>query len=145
VGDGPERLHLERIAEGHDVTFAGHVSEIELGRLMSRARVFLYPALEDFGIVTVEALAAGTPVVGLNDGGTAEIVKDGLGILVNSQDPDSFADALTAAWHTDFDRVAMRRHAETFRPARFHRELRDWLGEDESVVDQPVASIRSAA
>jgi glycosyltransferase involved in cell wall biosynthesis len=129
VGDGPEKPRLMQLASGKNVLFAGRVSETKLASLFGQARIFLYPALEDFGIVTVEALAAGTPVVGLNAGGTREIVRDGMGALVHSQDPDAFAAALSGAWSRDFDRYGMRAHAESYRPERFRQQVLTWLGD----------------
>jgi glycosyltransferase involved in cell wall biosynthesis len=127
VGDGPERRRLETLAAGADVRFTGRVTDATLVDLMARARVFLYPALEDFGIVTVEALASGTPVVGQRRGGTGSIVQKGMGELVEDTDPGLFAAALRRAWSSTYDRALLRERAATFGPERFARELRAWV------------------
>ena len=127
VGDGPERVRLEALSNGARVTFTGRISEARLVDLMAMARVFVYPALEDFGIVTVEALASGTPVVGLRRGGTGMIVREGMGELVESAEPEEFTRALQRAWVTSYDRVQMRRWAERFAPERFAAQLRSWV------------------
>ena len=62
VGDGPELMRLQNRAEAN-ILFHGHLPDEEVARLMSRARAFVLPGEEDFGISMVEALAAGAPVL----------------------------------------------------------------------------------
>jgi len=70
AGDGPQRDYLEGIA-GPTVDLVGYVSEAEKRRLLQEARGFIFAAAaEDFGIVPIEAMAAGCPVIGINDGFT---------------------------------------------------------------------------
>jgi glycosyltransferase involved in cell wall biosynthesis len=77
AGDGPERDALEAEAPAN-VEFRGFVDEAEKRRLMSAARALVYPpANEDFGMVPIEALAAGTPVIGVRDGFTRFQIRDG--------------------------------------------------------------------
>jgi glycosyltransferase involved in cell wall biosynthesis len=72
AGDGPEYAALKKMA-GPSVTFCGRVSDTELRRLYARSRAVLVPGEEDFGIVAVEALASGKPLIGLGRGGLLEI------------------------------------------------------------------------
>jgi glycosyltransferase involved in cell wall biosynthesis len=78
IGNGPERRALERLAaatgDARRVEFVGHVSDAEKYDLLAGARALLFPGEEDFGIVGVEALATGTPVVALGRGGMLDIV-----------------------------------------------------------------------
>lgn len=127
VGDGPERARLERQAEGADVTFAGRVSDREVVRHIAAARVFLHPGVEDFGITTVEALAAGTPVVGSAQGGTNEIVAPGCGDVVREQDPDSYAEALVRIHGAPIDRDVLRARAADFSSDAFRIRMIDLL------------------
>ena len=76
VGEGPERAHLERIA-GPNVSFRGWVGDDELVNLYASCRALIHPAVDDFGMVMVEALAAGKPVVVSREGGAAEIIRSG--------------------------------------------------------------------
>ncbi len=73
VGDGPEFGALKNIAR-KNVEFCGRVSEPELRELYARARTFLMPGEEDFGMTPVEALASGKPVIALGRGGVLESV-----------------------------------------------------------------------
>jgi glycosyltransferase involved in cell wall biosynthesis len=132
VGDGPERRRLERLADGADVRFVGRVSDTDLDQLWSGASAFIHPGVEDFGIATVEALVAGVPVVGRATGGTAEIVQDGPGVLVPSDDPGEFAEALVRAMSLPV-RVPVR-HAVAARFGReaFRTAIRNYVEESRS-------------
>jgi glycosyltransferase involved in cell wall biosynthesis len=73
AGDGPERRNLERKA-GSNVRFTGRISNRGLAELYRSARALIFPGVEDFGMVPVECMAAGTPVIGPNKGGLRETV-----------------------------------------------------------------------
>jgi glycosyltransferase involved in cell wall biosynthesis len=73
VGDGPEFANLRSLARPN-IEFCGRVSDQDLRTLCARARAFLLPGEEDFGIATVEALASGKPVIALARGGALETV-----------------------------------------------------------------------
>lgn len=77
AGDGPGRRRLERLA-GPTVRFAGRVSDAEAARLLSGCRALVVTAREEFGIVAVEAQAAGRPVIARGAGGLLENVVDGV-------------------------------------------------------------------
>jgi len=131
AGEGSERAHLDRIATSHDgtsdgaVTFVGRRTDEEIRDLYRRASVVLMPGEEDFGIVPVEAQACGTPVVALARGGALETVVDGrTGALVADERPQSFADAIGRTIDADWDRGALRAHAQRFGRARFMDEMR---------------------
>jgi phosphatidylinositol alpha-1,6-mannosyltransferase len=101
VGDGPNRERLESLATVHeDVTFTGWVDEIEKRRLLADADAFaLVPRrdgydVEGFGIVYIEAQAAGTPVVASRHGGVPEAVGAGGVIVDEENDPDEVAAAI---------------------------------------------------
>ena len=81
VGTGPEEARLRSLG-GRTTRLLGRVDGDELRRLYRGARLFVQPGVEDFGIASVEALAAGTPVVALGRGGVCDIVDDGVhGVL----------------------------------------------------------------
>jgi glycosyltransferase involved in cell wall biosynthesis len=75
AGDGPTRAELERTAPDN-VRFLGRVGDIELRTLYKECRALLYPQEEDFGIVAVEAQAAGRPVIAYGRGGARDTVVD---------------------------------------------------------------------
>lgn len=80
IGDGPDRAYLERIAEkSPNIIFLGFLSEdIEVKTMYEMADVLLFCGLEDFGLVPIEAMASGTPVLGYKDGGLLETIIPGV-------------------------------------------------------------------
>jgi glycosyltransferase involved in cell wall biosynthesis len=126
VGSGPAETELKALAAGHpNVVFHGRLPDHELKRLMSRCRAFVFPAYEDFGIVAVEAMAAGLPVVAYGAGGASESVLPEFGVLFAEQTAESVAEAVSRLEGRTFDVEAMRRHAMKFDSARFRREYKE--------------------
>jgi glycosyltransferase involved in cell wall biosynthesis len=123
VGEGREREPLERIARDN-VAFTGRVDDATKRQLMSTARGFIFPAEDDFGIVCVEALAAGAPVVALGRGGAREIVRDGVdGVLVDEPDPEQFAAAVERVEERHWDPQLLRESARRFDVTRFRERM----------------------
>ena len=73
VGAGPEEKKLKRIA-GPKIKFFGHVSDAVLASLYRKCRALVFPGIEDFGMIPVECMAAGRPVIGVYDGGLKESI-----------------------------------------------------------------------
>lgn len=79
VGDGPERARLERAFDGLPVHFAGFLQGDDLAAAFASADVFVFPSeLESFGLVAVESLAAGVPVIASRVGGIPDVIQDGV-------------------------------------------------------------------
>jgi glycosyltransferase involved in cell wall biosynthesis len=119
VGRGPEEARLRGLA-GPDVEFLGWRTDDEVRDLYWHARAVLLPGTEDFGMVPVEALACGTPVVALGAGGACETVIDGVtGVLVGENSADAFAAGLSRLRRLPLDPATIRANAERFSRARF--------------------------
>jgi glycosyltransferase involved in cell wall biosynthesis len=79
VGTGPDEKFLKKLVSKKDnIEFLGNISDIELKDLYSKADALIFPGVEDYGYVPLEAMASGTPVLGLNEGGVFETVEEGL-------------------------------------------------------------------
>jgi glycosyltransferase involved in cell wall biosynthesis len=128
IGDGPQERRARRAAAGaKNIEFLGRVSDEELARQMGRARAFVFAALEDLGLMPIEAMACGTPVIALARGGTAETVKDGrTGVLFDEQSVQSIRDAVERFEQVDtWDAAAIRAHAETFDQSRWRQRFEE--------------------
>lgn len=138
VGSGPEADRLRRLG-GADVRFAGRVGGEELRRLYREAACFLQPGVEDFGIASVEALACGTPVVALAEGGVLDIVEDGRhGVLYEGRgDAALLAAAVDKCLGMRFNSLDLRTRAETFSSAAFREGFR-------ALIDSLLASREGA-
>ena len=124
VGDGRERRALEQLARDN-VTFAGRVDDETVRQLLGSARGFIFPAEDDFGIVCVEALASGAPVVALGRGGATEIVRDGVdGALVPEPETQLFVEAVHRVERAALDPADLRRSARRFDVSRFESRIR---------------------
>jgi glycosyltransferase involved in cell wall biosynthesis len=127
-GDGPERRTLEALA-GPGVEFLGPVDDADLADLMARCRAFLFAAEEDFGILPVEAQAAGRPVVAWGRGGVTETVIPGqTGILLEHGTPEAFAEGALQAGDRDWDRGRIQEQARRFGPGPFLEGMLRVLG-----------------
>jgi len=124
VGEGRERGALEQLARDN-ITFTGRVDDATVKQLLGSARGLVFPAEDDFGIVCVEALASGAPVVALGRGGATEVVRDGVdGALVADPEPSLFAAAVRAVESAALDPRELRRSARRFDVSRFETRIR---------------------
>ena len=128
VGDGPERRRLERAA-GPKTRFVGKVGDAELDRLYRTHALLLFCGVEDFGIVPVEAIARGCPVVALGAGGATETLEPGTtGVLFAEPAVDAAIAAIEAADQIAWDHRVMHAQTVRFVPQRFRTEISGWLG-----------------
>ncbi|NJP10524.1 MAG: glycosyltransferase family 4 protein [Leptolyngbyaceae cyanobacterium RU_5_1] len=130
MGDGPERERLQSQAL-KNVRFVGHVSDAERMELMSKARSVVVAALEDYGLVPVEANASGTPVIAYGAGGVLDTQIPGqTGVFFQRQTPESLQAALFKAEQISWNYHDIREHAVSqFSEEAFFRKV-------ERVMDQ---------
>lgn len=130
IGEGPERPRLERLA-GPNVRFLGWRPDEVLREHYQRCRALLFPGEEDFGIVPVEALACGAPVIALRRGGVAENVDDAVGRTYDEPTTDGLLTAIDA-WEAagrPYDPAEGRRRAEALAVPLFRARLLEFLAE----------------
>ncbi|MBE0539754.1 MAG: glycosyltransferase [Ignavibacterium sp.] len=114
IGSGPEKEKILAKATPN-IDVIGYQDFESLRDYMQKAKAFVFAAEEDFGIIVVEAMACGTPVIAGNYGGTAESVIDGVtGILFKKQDVESIVEAVKK-----FDVIS---HSINYREIRLHSE-----------------------
>jgi glycosyltransferase involved in cell wall biosynthesis len=123
IGGGPLLAGLRSLG-GPNVEIAGSVSREKIIATLARARSLILPGVEDFGITPLEAMALGTPVVALGEGGVLDSVVEGSsGIFFGRPEVESLGRALDAVESRAWDRAAIRAHAATFSRARFLQQF----------------------
>jgi glycosyltransferase involved in cell wall biosynthesis len=124
VAGAGRALESARAVAGRDAELLGFVPDEQLGELLAGARALLFPGEEDFGIVPVEAQAAGVPVIAYGAGGIRDTVVEGeTGLFHDEQTADSLAEAILAFERSSFDEHAIRDNARRFSPERFRAEM----------------------
>jgi len=127
VGDGSDRERLTRLAPAN-VELRGRVEDDELDRLYAASDAVIHPAIDDFGIVPVEALAAGRPVVAFAEGGATDTIRDGEGGAVFPEaTPASLAAALDRLEAKTFEPGRLRALARRFDREEFERRFAAWV------------------
>ena len=149
VGTGPQYDEIAAIA-GPNVHLVGYQPQEKMVRYLSQAKAFVFAAEEDFGIVAVEAQAAGTPVIGFARGGLGETVIDGrTGILFHEQTPEAIVDACDRFEASEaFDPAAISAHAHGFSTAvfreRFARLISDaWAAFARDKLHRPAPNVHT--
>lgn len=123
IGGGPLLEEL-RARSGPDVEILGNVSRDRIIERLARAQSLILPGVEDFGITPLEAMALGTPVVALGEGGVLDSVKDGVtGIFFGKPEVEALRRALDEVESRAWDREAIRAHAALFSRASFHAKF----------------------
>jgi glycosyltransferase involved in cell wall biosynthesis len=124
VAGGGRALEAVRARAGDGVELLGKVSDERRDELFAGARALLFPGEEDFGIVPVEAQAAGVPVIAYGVGGALETVLDGTtGVLFAEQTGASLADAIGRFERTPLSERAIRENAARFGRERYFSEM----------------------
>lgn len=130
VGTGREEGKLKALA-GPTIEFVGAVSDEELQNLYSRAKGLIFCALEeDFGMVPVEAMSYGVPIIALKQGGVRETVMDGkTGLLFESPTPSNLIEALKRFEKTRLDPQMIHKHAQKFSKEVFKKKIKEFVEE----------------
>jgi len=122
-GEGPLFKKLKKMA-GPTIEFLGKIDEATKIELFEKCLAFINPQVEDFGITTVEAMAAGRPVIAYNKGGSLETVIEGkTGHLFDEQEWETLADVLIRFKPENFDPHVIRQHALQFDESVYQEKM----------------------
>jgi glycosyltransferase involved in cell wall biosynthesis len=120
VGQGPAERELKALSAGSRTEFLGALPDAELAGIMGNARAVILPGEEDYGLVPLEANAAGRPAIAYGRGGALETIDPGVtGEHFAEPTPASLAAVLERFDAGRYDPAALRAHAESFGPERF--------------------------
>ncbi len=125
IGDGPERNRLKKMAKDN-IEFLGLVSDSTLPKYYSHARALIFPQEEDFGIVPLESMASGRPVIAFRGGGALETIEeDSTGRFFDFQTTLSLYDIVRDFKESYFDSQYIREHALKYDKAVFKQKFMD--------------------
>lgn len=127
IGNGPDHKNLVKIA-GPTVKFVTGASDAEVAEYFQSAQAFIFPGIDDFGIVAVEALAAGTPVIAYKAGGALDYVIPGqTGQFFDKQTTASLAKALQNFSPDKYNHQAIQSAAARFSTGSFKKNFKDFI------------------
>lgn len=129
VGTGVAYDSLKRMS-GPNIEFLGHVTDSELENLFAHAQALIFPQIEDFGIIPLEAMAAGCPVIAYAGGGALETVIDKkTGLFFKEQNAASLKGAVEKFQTLQFNSKEIREHALTFDRKVFQEKMLQFIEE----------------
>jgi glycosyltransferase involved in cell wall biosynthesis len=129
IGEGPDEDKIKSKASAN-INFFGYQSKEKLIEYMQNAKAFIFAADEDFGIMIIEALSCGTPVIAFNKGGAAETIIDGkTGILFNEQNAGFIKEAVERfeANHERFNPEELNEYAKQFDRNVFEEKIKSFV------------------
>lgn len=123
IGRGPDHARLVAMS-GPTVQFLTDVPDEAMPQQFADAKGFIFPGLDDFGLVAVEALAAGTPVIAYKDGGALDyVLEDKTGVFFAEQTTEALCRALQSFESVSFDTDYIKTSARQFSPAVFRNAI----------------------
>ena len=127
VGNGTEHEKLKKMA-GPTITFKSDVSDADIVKLFHTHEAFIFPAEEEFGIVPIEAMAAGMPVIAFEKGGVVDwMVPSKTGETFAEQTVESLVETLKTFKPADYKKKDLASNAERFSNERFRLELKEFV------------------
>ncbi|MCB9228404.1 MAG: glycosyltransferase [Deltaproteobacteria bacterium] len=125
AGAGPELKRLQKISGKHTQFIVSPDNE-SLRKLFQGAKALLFPGVEDFGMVAIEAMACGTPVIALRQGGSLDFIEEGLsGEFVDTTEIPDWVQALRNFGPEKYDASTIRKFSETFHHHIFIKKFRE--------------------
>lgn len=127
IGKGPDHKKLVDMA-GPTVSFITDARDEDMPGYFQKAKAFIFPNIDDFGIVAVEALAAGTPVIGYEIGGAADYVINGeTGLLFGRQSKSSLIEAIKKFGSLKIDQSKVLKEASKYSIRKFHSNILEYI------------------
>lgn len=125
VGSGSEKEKLMKLSK-KNIKFLGEVSDTELSVVYQKAKAFIMPQNEDFGITAIEAFSFETPVIAYKKGGSVDTVIDGkTGLFFEEQTPSDLIKAIRRFDRMKFDGQYLKNHSKNFSKENFRKIILD--------------------
>lgn len=125
-GDGPELKKLKKIAK-KNIQFLDRISDREKAEVLSKAKAFIHPQIEDLGITPIESMASGRPVIAYGEGGVTEtVIPDETGMFFYEQTWESLLDTLLDFDEKSWDSHRIRERAKKFSETSFKNRMKQY-------------------
>ncbi len=136
IGSGPEEERLKKLIKSPNIKIIGKVKDDNLLRqYYTKAKALIFPQVEDFGLVAVEAMACGTPVIAFQKGGAKETVINGFsGLFFNSQNEESLNRAIKNFEKNNFNNFEISEYAKKFSKKIFFKQIKEILNKQGIVI-----------
>ncbi|MBU1131396.1 glycosyltransferase [Patescibacteria group bacterium] len=131
IGSGEEEANLKKMAKSN-IEFLGELPDQERNKVLARARAFIHPQEEDFGIAVVEAMACGRPVIAYKSGGALEtVIENETGRFFIEQTWECLADTVIRFNREldQFDPIKIKKHSENFDKEIFQQKINDFVSQ----------------
>jgi len=127
IGRGPEMKRLMKLA-GPTIEFLGRVPEADLSKYYAECCGFVFPQEEDFGIVAIEAMASGRPLIAYRGGDIVEHMEEGkMGVYFDEQTPEAIVQAVQSFDENGYDAEYIRSQAVRFDKEQFKATMKDYV------------------
>lgn len=128
IGSGQQEEYLKSLA-CDNVEFLGNLSRQEVVDYFYRAKAFIFPGVEDFGITPLESLASGTPVIAFQKGGVLETLNDEVAVFFQEASLDSLKDAILRYEEKTFSKEALVKRSLDFSKESFKKNIEQYVKE----------------
>ncbi|MFA6184081.1 MAG: glycosyltransferase [Parcubacteria group bacterium] len=126
-GRGPELKKLKKMAK-ENIEFLGRISDEDLPKYYANCRAFIFPQEEDFGIVAIEAMASGRPLIAYRGGDIVENMEEGkTGVFIETQTPEGIVEAVQKFEGVKFDEDYIREKSLKFNRDIFKDKIKDYI------------------
>lgn len=127
IGRGPEMSRLKKLA-GPNIEFLGRISDEELVGYFSKCQAFIFPQEEDFGVIAIEAMASGTPLIAYRGGDIPEHMEEGkAGIFFENQTTEDIISAVERFRSSDYDPEYIRSNVLKFDKNIFKDKIKNYI------------------
>ena len=127
IGRGPEMKRLKKMAKSN-IEFLGRVNDEELAKYFSQCQAFIFPQEEDFGIMAIEVMASGTPLIAYRGGDIPEHMEDGkTGIFFERQTPQDIIQAIKNFKNSNYDSEYIKNHVLKFDKRVFKAKIKEYI------------------
>ncbi len=127
IGRGPEMKRLKKLAKAN-IEFLGRVSDKDLAKYFSQCQAFIFPQEEDFGIMAIEVMASGTPLIAYRGGDIPEhMVDNKTGIFFEHQIAEDIVQAVKGFKNSDYDPNYIKNHVAKFDKKIFKEKIKNYV------------------